>query len=573
MATYPKGKKEESFRSSRPKRRRFHGNRYTDEDNEPVGQGTSARKLETASQEDVCVKLTHFYRIIEFVSVFAAISELAICKVCKRNLNFEESGTRGLGFKIAVKCACGTRFVDSGPLRNTGYEINHRIVFAMRLLGIGLQGFNLFVSLMDISKGLSKGTYDRVVQHIHECTKVMFDAMCLRVVEQEKKENEKRETPLLDFKVSGNGSWKKRGFTSLYGVTTLIASFSGKVIDLVVKSSYCQACNAWKGKEQTEEFKNWYETHVEECSANHTGSAGKMEVDSIKEMFSASERKYGVRYMNYIGDGDSKTFKAILDLNPYGDEHVVVKSECVNHVEKRMGTRLRNIKKEKKLGGKGKLTDALIKKITKYYGLAIIRNSDSVEDMQRNVMATYWHMVSTDENPKHENCPAGEDSWCKFRVAESRGLEYTHPPPLDATVAKHIFPIFEDLSRKDLLERCLGGHTQNANESFNSTVWRLAPKHLHCGRKIIEIAAWIAAGIFNEGYLSVLKIMSSMDIIIGPVCREIVSRNDENRKKSQERRSRSLGLSATKVAKQHQLERNELLEEEEGLSYGAGIAD
>jgi len=88
----------------------------------------------------------------------------------------------------------------------------------------------------------------------------------------------------------------------------------------------------------------------------------------------------------------------------------------------------------------------------------------------------------------------------------------THPPPLDATVAKYIFPIFEDLSRKDLLERCLGGHTQNANESFNATVWRLAPKHLHCGRKIIEIAAWIAAGIFNEGYLSVLRIMSSMDI-------------------------------------------------------------
>lgn len=120
----------------------------------------------------------------------------------------------------------------------------------MRLLGIGLQGLNLFVSLMDISKGLSKGTYNKVVQHIHECTKLVFDAMYLRVVEQEKKENEKRERPLLDFKVSGDGSWKKRGFTSLYGVTTLIASFSGKVIDLVVKSSYCQPCIAWKGKEQ-----------------------------------------------------------------------------------------------------------------------------------------------------------------------------------------------------------------------------------------------------------------------------------------------------------------------------------
>lgn len=573
MSSYPKSAKDDLDRASRPKKRRFQGNRFTNKNREPVGQSASARKLETASQEDVCVKLTHFYRIIEFITVFSAISELAICKICKKNLHFEETGTRGLGFKIAVKCACGTRLIDSGPLRNTGYEINQRVIFAMRLLGIGLRGLNLFVSIMDISKGLSKTTYDRVIQHIHKSTKMVFDAMCLRVVEQEKGENEKKERPLLDFKVSGDGSWKKRGFTSLYGVTTLIASYSGKVIDLVVKSSYCQSCVAWKGKAQTNEFQEWYETHEEECSANHVGSAGKMEVDAMKEMFSASESKYGVRYMIYIGDGDSKTFKAILDLNPYGDDHVVMKRECVNHVEKRMGTRLRNLKKQKKLGGKGKLTDNLIKKITKYYGLAIMRNSDSVENMQRNIMATYWHLISTDENPKHQNCPAGGDSWCKFRVAERRGIPYTHPPPLDATVAKNIFPIFEDLSRKDLLERCVGGHTQNANESFNAMIWRLAPKHLHCGRKIVEIAAWIAAGIFNEGYMSVLRIMASMEIIIGPVCREVASRVDEERTRSENRRSRSVGLATAKIQKQQQIELNELYEDEEGLLYGPGIAD
>jgi len=77
--------------------------------------------------------------------------------------------------------------------------------------------------------------------------------MCLRIVKQEREENEKRERPCNDFKVSGDGSWKKRGFTSLY-VTSLIAFYSGKVIDLVVKSSYCQLCVAWKGKENTEDF-------------------------------------------------------------------------------------------------------------------------------------------------------------------------------------------------------------------------------------------------------------------------------------------------------------------------------
>lgn len=94
-----------------------------------------------------------------------------------------------------------------------------------------------------------------------------------------------------------------------------------------------------------------------------------MEVNAINEMFSSSEEKFGVRYVDYIGDGDSKTYKSILTLNPYGEDCPVKKSECVGHIQKRMGTRLRNIKKKEKLGGKGKLTDLVIKKLTTYYGL------------------------------------------------------------------------------------------------------------------------------------------------------------------------------------------------------------
>jgi len=111
----------------------------------------------------------------------------------------------------------------------------------------------------------------------------------------------------LNLKISGDGSWKRRGFKSLYGVTTLIGYYSGKVIDFVVKSSYCQACTAWKNKQDNPNYEEWFAQHQEECANNHTGSAGKMEVDAIKEMFLRSEEKFGVKYGNYIGDGDSKT--------------------------------------------------------------------------------------------------------------------------------------------------------------------------------------------------------------------------------------------------------------------------
>jgi len=67
-----------------------------------------------------------------------------------------------------------------------------------------------------------------------------------------------------------------------------------------------------------------------------------MQVEAIKEMFLRSEEKFGVKYSDYIGDGNLKTFKAILDVQPYGEECIVRKSECIGHVQKRMGTRLCN---------------------------------------------------------------------------------------------------------------------------------------------------------------------------------------------------------------------------------------
>ena len=57
-------------------------------------------------------------------------------------------------------------------------------------------------------------------------------------------------------------------------------------------------------------------------------------MDSIVEMFSVSEKKFGIKYMYYIKDGDSITFINIIKLNPYGDNFAVVKSKCIGHVKK-----------------------------------------------------------------------------------------------------------------------------------------------------------------------------------------------------------------------------------------------
>ena len=48
-----------------------------------------------------------------------------------------------------------------------------------------------------------------------------------------------------------------------------------------------------------------------------------------------------MQYVRMLGDGDSKAYKAVLELNPYNVD--IEREECTNHAHKRMGTALRNI--------------------------------------------------------------------------------------------------------------------------------------------------------------------------------------------------------------------------------------
>lgn len=129
-------------------------------------------------------------------------------------------------------------------------------------------------------------------------------------------------------------------------------------------------------------------------------------------IFQRSKSKYNEKYTGYIGDGDTKTFQAIKEVDPY-DSEKVSKIECVGHIQKRMGTRLRKLKQTQKcsdgksVGGKGRLTDKLIDKLTVFYGNAIREHKDSLSDMRKAIWAVYFHTRSTDADPLHHFCPLG----------------------------------------------------------------------------------------------------------------------------------------------------------------------
>lgn len=60
-----------------------------------------------------------------------------------------------------------------------------------------------------------------------------------------------------------------------------------------------------------------------------------MEVEAALILFSRSVTKHNLLYTTLVSDGDSATTSALVKENVYVP---VVKEECLNYVQKRMGT-------------------------------------------------------------------------------------------------------------------------------------------------------------------------------------------------------------------------------------------
>ena len=101
------------------------------------------------------------------------------------------------------------------------------------------------------------------------------------------------------------------------------------------------------------------------------------------ECFQSSVENRKLWYTKLIGDGDSKTHTSIVTADPYPGVKVE-KLECIGHIQKRVGSRLRKLRSSHKgplsdgkgITGQGRLTEKLMNKLQNLYGVALRQNVD-----------------------------------------------------------------------------------------------------------------------------------------------------------------------------------------------------
>jgi hypothetical protein len=526
-------------------------------------------------------------RILEVTGIQSALKNAVCCKECGGPVLFKEElfKREGLCTHPYLFCqSCQTKtaipFACSG---SRSLAVNRRAVLANKCVGGSYTSLETLCVLLDLPPPVSQHAYQQHMKVIAMGARTEVEESMSRARKELRDLYDVPPDQIINILISCDGTWQKRGFSSLFGVVFVIAYETGKVIDYTVLSKHCSGCKKWENENQTQaEYRAWKENHV--CSINFTGSAGAMEPFGTLALFQRSVG-YNLRYKYLVSDGDSKTFALLSREQVYGTdpEDQVVKLDCVGHVQKRLGTALRNLKVKyrgqklsdgKTIGGARRLTDSLINSLQNYYGNAIRSNKGSLDLMVRAVQATLLHSNSSDETPRHHLCPPGEHSWCKWQRAQALGIEYSHTkPPIPEAIVLLLKPIYARLGSPLLLQKCLEGYTQNANEALHSTVWKLCPKELFLGKESVDIACSIAVCRFNDGACALLCLSKRIELTTSHFCRHVLRKRDRLRVQKSKYKSSERGKAFRRRARKKRKGIEDRNKDREGPVYVPGGFD
>ena len=490
-------------------------------------QQTTPETIVSSSSVSVSGARTSCFRLVSCSQLETALQKVGQCSKCQSALVIVDDVAvrRGFVTRLTVKCSqpgCDTFAHITNPYNAEDLKVNTMSVLAARMIGRGRSGLETFSAFVNLPPPLSWPSYSTQSERIAELSSQeawksrKTTAQYLHTVHKHNQDE------IIDVIVTCDGTWSKRGFTALYGVVVVISWETGQVLDCEVFSKFCPECRAHSHLDrQSQQFQEWMDSHNEDCAVNYSGSSPAMEAEGALRIWKRFIDTLKLRYTTVISDGDSKTIKHLNDNKPYGDT-VIEKHECVGHVQKRMGTQLRNLKKSQmkdkigkpvRFGGKGRLTDKVINQLQVFYGGAIRNNSHNIEGMEQAIWAIFYHSVSTDEHPQHDFCPIGPDSRCKFQRAIARDEKLPeHSTKIPADLAEFIKPVFIRLSDRSLLNRCLLGATQNQNESFNSIVWARCPKTEFSSVVPVQTAVNLAIITFNNGHKALEGLIQELGV-------------------------------------------------------------
>ena len=319
-------------------------------------------------------------------------------------ITIEGESQQGLASIISVKCMGCNEIVKLessakivGPKGIKRWECNVAAVWGQMATGGGYSKLNETMTTLGVPC-MSQKSFINTERQIGEWWRdklheSMIEAGCeerkLAIERKDFHEGVPATTVIVD------AGWSKRSHRHSYnaksGVGVIIGYYTQKLLHIGVRNKYCAACA--RGIEDHICYQNWNE------------SSSAMETDIIIDGFCRAERVHGLRYMRFIGDGDSSVYPTLLTTVP-GWGRAIVKMECANHACKCYRGSLEKVVQENpKYKGKGGLTAKMRQRLTTAARCAIKMRSqeenrkEAIKKLQSDLQNGPYHCFGI-----HDNC-------------------------------------------------------------------------------------------------------------------------------------------------------------------------
>ena len=212
---------------------------------------SSISSSESESEEDETKRGS---RILEVRGLQSALKAVC-CKECSGPILFKEELFKREGlfthpYLFCQSCQAKTPipFSKCGP---RSLAVNRRAVLANKCVGGSYVSLETLFVLLDIPPPISQRAYQQHMKVVAMGAAAEVEESMRRAREEVRDLYGDPPDQIVDILISCDGTWQKRGFSSMFGVVFVIAYATGKVIDYTVLSKHCSGCKKWEDKDQT----------------------------------------------------------------------------------------------------------------------------------------------------------------------------------------------------------------------------------------------------------------------------------------------------------------------------------
>ena len=165
------------------------------------------------------------YRLID-INILSVLFKHVSCSICKAvGLLLCQKQKHGLAFTFTLSCSeCDWQYeFCSSPKKSKMFDINYKTVYSMRRCGKGYQGLQKFLALINHPPPMTEKNYRMINLKFSNAVRDVAMRSMDEAAEEVRQTQTSNKDLIVETGVSVDGTWQRRGFSSLNGAVAALS--------------------------------------------------------------------------------------------------------------------------------------------------------------------------------------------------------------------------------------------------------------------------------------------------------------------------------------------------------------